>query len=49
VPILGGNGYTREFPVERWHPRREDLHDLRGTSEILRMIIGRALTGLDGR
>ena len=30
IQILGGNGYTREFPVERMAPRREDLHDLRG-------------------
>ena len=30
IQILGGNGYTREYPVERMAPRREDLHDLRG-------------------
>ena len=30
IQILGGNGYAREFPVERWQPRRQDLHDLRG-------------------
>ena len=30
MQILGGNGYTREYPVERMAPRRQDLHDLRG-------------------
>ncbi len=30
IQILGGNGYAREYPVERWQPRRQDLHDLRG-------------------
>ena len=30
IQILGGNGYTREFPVERMSPRRQDLHHLRG-------------------
>ena len=30
IQILGGNGYTREYPVERMAPRRQDLHDLRG-------------------
>lgn len=26
IQILGGNGYTREYPVERWHRGHEDLH-----------------------
>ena len=30
IQILGGNGYTRDYPVERMAPRRQDLHDLRG-------------------
>ena len=29
IQILGGYGYTREYPVERWHRDAEDLHDLR--------------------
>ena len=30
IQILGGYGYIREYPVERWHRDAEDLHDLRG-------------------
>ena len=30
IQILGGNGYTREYPGRADAPRREDLHDLRG-------------------
>jgi len=49
IQILGGNGYTREFPVERWHRDAKIFTIFEGTSEIQRMIIGRALTGLDVR
>jgi alkylation response protein AidB-like acyl-CoA dehydrogenase len=49
MQILGGNGYTREYPVERWHRDAKIFTIFEGTSEIQRMIIGRALTGLDVR
>ncbi len=49
IQILGGNGYSREFPVERWHRDAKIFTIFEGTSEIQRMIIGRALTGLDVR
>jgi alkylation response protein AidB-like acyl-CoA dehydrogenase len=49
MQILGGNGYTRDFPVERWHRDAKIFTIFEGTSEIQRMIIGRALTGLDVR
>jgi hypothetical protein len=49
MQILGGNGYTREFPVERWHRDAKIFTIFEGTSEIQRMIIGRAITGLDVR
>jgi alkylation response protein AidB-like acyl-CoA dehydrogenase len=49
MQILGGNGYTREFPVERWHRDAKIFTIFEGTSEIQRMIIGRAVTGLDVR
>src|ERR1700722_4138799 len=42
IQILGGNGYTREFPVERWHRDAKIFTIFEGTSEIQRMIIGRA-------
>jgi len=49
IQVLGGNGYTREYPVERWHRDAKIFTIFEGTSEIQRMIIGRAVTGLDVR
>jgi alkylation response protein AidB-like acyl-CoA dehydrogenase len=49
IQVLGGNGYTREFPVERWHRDAKIFTIFEGTSEIQRMLIGRAVTGLDVR
>jgi alkylation response protein AidB-like acyl-CoA dehydrogenase len=49
IQILGGNGYTREYPVERWHRDAKIFTIFEGTSEIQRMIIARAVTGLDVR
>jgi hypothetical protein len=49
IQILGGYGYTRDFPVERWHRDAKIFTIFEGTSEIQRMIIGRAVTGLDVR
>ena len=49
IQILGGNGYTREYPVERWHRDAKIFTIFEGTSEIQRMIVGRAVTGLDVR
>ena len=45
IQILGGYGYTREFPVER-HMRDAKLIEIgAGTNEILRVIIARAMLG----
>jgi alkylation response protein AidB-like acyl-CoA dehydrogenase len=49
IQILGGYGYTREYPVERWHRDAKIFTIFEGTSEVQRMIIGRAATGLDVR
>ncbi|MFC4563476.1 acyl-CoA dehydrogenase family protein [Nocardiopsis mangrovi] len=49
IRILGGNGYTREFPVERWHRDATIFTIFEGASEIQRLIIGRAVTGLPVR
>ena len=49
IQILGGNGYTREYPVERWHRDAKIFTIFEGTSEIQRMIIGRSITWLDVR
>jgi len=49
IQVLGGNGYTRDYPVERWHRDAKIFTIFEGTSEIQRMIIARAVTGLDVR
>ncbi len=49
IQILGGNGYTRDYPVERMHRDAKIFTIFEGTSEIQRMIIGRAVTGLNVR
>jgi alkylation response protein AidB-like acyl-CoA dehydrogenase len=49
IQLLGGNGYTRDYPVERWHRDAKIFTIFEGTSEIQRMLIGRAVTGLDVR
>ena len=46
IQILGGYGYTREFPVERWHRDAKIYTIFEGTSEIQRLVIARAITGL---
>ena len=46
IQILGGNGYTRDYPVERWHRDAKIYTIFEGTSEIQRLIIGRAISGL---
>ncbi|GAA0936343.1 acyl-CoA dehydrogenase family protein [Actinocorallia libanotica] len=49
IQILGGNGYTREYPVERMHRDSKIFTIFEGTSEIQRLVIGRAVTGLPVR
>jgi alkylation response protein AidB-like acyl-CoA dehydrogenase len=44
VQILGGYGYTREFPVERMMRDAKITEIYEGTSEIQRLVIGTALT-----
>lgn len=44
VQILGGYGYTREFPVERMMRDAKITEIYEGTSEVQRMVIGSALT-----
>jgi len=45
IQILGGNGYAREYPVERMH-RDAKIYDIfEGTSEIQRLVISRAISG----
>jgi alkylation response protein AidB-like acyl-CoA dehydrogenase len=44
LQTLGGWGYSREYPVEKWvrDARLEEIEE--GTSDIQRLIISRALT-----
>jgi len=44
VQILGGYGYTREFPVERMMRDAKITEIYEGTSEIQRLVIGSTLT-----
>ena len=46
IQILGGYGYTREYPVERWH-RDAKIHDIfEGTEQIQQLVISRAISDL---
>jgi acyl-CoA dehydrogenase len=46
IQVLGGNGYAREFPVERWH-RDAKIYDIfEGTAEIQQLVISRAISGM---
>ena len=49
IQILGGNGYTREFPVERMHRDAKIYTIFEGTSEIQRIVIARAISGMQIR
>jgi acyl-CoA dehydrogenase len=46
IQILGGYGYSREYPVERWHRDAKIYTIFEGTSEIQRLVIARAISGL---
>lgn len=43
VQVLGGYGYTRDFPVERYMREAKVMQIFEGTNQIQRLIIGRAL------
>ena len=45
IQILGGYGYIRDNPVERWHRDAKIYTIFEGTSEIQRLIISRAISG----
>jgi alkylation response protein AidB-like acyl-CoA dehydrogenase len=46
IQIMGGYGYIREHPVERWHRDSKIYTIFEGTSEIQRLIIARAVSGI---
>lgn len=43
VQVLGGAGYTRDFPVERFMREAKVMQIFEGTNQIQRMIISRSL------
>ncbi len=43
VQVLGGAGYTTDFPVERYMREAKMLQIVEGTNQIQRVVIGRAL------
>ena len=46
IQIFGGNGYTREYPVERLHRDSLIYTIFEGTSEIQKLVIARAISGM---
>ncbi len=46
VQILGGYGYIKDFPVEKWYRDSKIYTIFEGTSEIQRLIISRAISGV---
>jgi len=46
IQILGGAGYTREHPVERMHRDAKIFTIFEGTSEIQRLVVARAISGI---
>ncbi len=46
IQILGGYGYVRDYPVEQWHRDSKIYTIFEGTSEIQRLVISRAISGV---
>jgi alkylation response protein AidB-like acyl-CoA dehydrogenase len=47
IQVLGGYGYTKEFPVERYYRDAKITEIYEGTSEIQRLVIARSILGLE--
>jgi alkylation response protein AidB-like acyl-CoA dehydrogenase len=48
VQVLGGAGYTRDHPAERYMREAKVMQIFEGTNQIQRMVIGRSLTSAAG-
>ena len=48
VQVLGGYGYTRDFPVERYMREAKVMQIFEGTNQIQRLVISRVLDRNDG-
>ncbi|MFJ8694631.1 acyl-CoA dehydrogenase family protein [Streptomyces roseolilacinus] len=49
VQVLGGYGYTADFPVERYMREAKVLQIVEGTNQIQRVVIARHLAGPESR
>ncbi|MGC2168254.1 MAG: acyl-CoA dehydrogenase family protein [Acidimicrobiales bacterium] len=49
IQVLGGYGYVRDYPVERWHRDSKIYTIFEGTSEIQRLIVARSISGVQIR
>jgi alkylation response protein AidB-like acyl-CoA dehydrogenase len=45
IQVLGGYGYIKEYPVEKWFRDAKIYQIWEGTSEIQRLVISRAIAG----
>jgi acyl-CoA dehydrogenase len=49
VQLLGGYGYTADFPVERYMREAKVLQIVEGTNQVQRLVIGRSIAKQDRR
>lgn len=49
VQVLGGAGYTKDFPVERYMREAKVMQIFEGTNQIQRLVIARQLAGASER
>ncbi|MBA2615548.1 MAG: acyl-CoA dehydrogenase family protein [Actinobacteria bacterium] len=49
IQVLGGYGYTKEFPAERFYRDAKVTEIYEGTSEVQRLVIARSVLGLAER
>jgi alkylation response protein AidB-like acyl-CoA dehydrogenase len=45
VQVLGGYGYTEDFPLERYMREAKVMQIFEGTNQIQRLVISRQLAG----
>src|SRR6266850_371427 len=48
IQVLGGYGYIKEYPVEKWFRDAKIYQIWEGTAEIQRLVISRAISGSRG-
>ncbi|MCH8088305.1 MAG: isovaleryl-CoA dehydrogenase, partial [Chloroflexi bacterium] len=49
IQILGGYGYTQDYPVERYMRDAKLMEIGAGTNEVMRLVISKAILGLHGK